>query len=236
MILHRSSVENGERVPPFTDLWFRRILGRALSFSAGLAPAWAQTAAASESRIALVTLYPGSATVERVAKLAAGAKKFSFTCLPAGLDVKSLAVSADASVHLGELSVLREEREAVPACAGTVMDGRIRELEDKKAQLGAENDALGIVTGYLKAVSTPDTSGTGARVATDPKSIAAMADALRRTGQDVLTRQHLIGRQQEELDRALKPLLAERSRRVRRLRVGSYNNSRIYIRDPEYHS
>ena len=39
MILLRSSVESGERVPPFTGLWFRHILGRALSFSAGLAPA-----------------------------------------------------------------------------------------------------------------------------------------------------------------------------------------------------
>ncbi len=186
--------------------------GAMLCVGAGLAPVCAQGAAATESRIALVTLYPGSATVERVARLTAGAKRFVFTCLPAGLDAQSLAVTADASVRLGELSVLNEEREAVPACAGTVLDGRIRELEDKKAQLGAENEALAIVTGYLKTVTAADTSGTGTRVATDPKNVAAMADALRRTGQDALARQHLISRQQEELDRALKPLLAERNR------------------------
>jgi uncharacterized protein (TIGR02231 family) len=39
-----------------------------------------------------------------------------------------------------------------------------------------------------------------------------MAEALRRTGQDTLTRQHQIGRQQQELDRTLTPLLAERAR------------------------
>jgi hypothetical protein len=81
--------------------------------------AWAQTASTPESRIALVTLYPGSATVERVARVTAGAKKFTFSCLPAGLDVPSLAVAAvaaDASVRLGELSVLNEEREATPSC------------------------------------------------------------------------------------------------------------------------
>ena len=38
MILLRSS-EDGGRVPPFTRLWFWRILGRALAFAAGLAPA-----------------------------------------------------------------------------------------------------------------------------------------------------------------------------------------------------
>ena len=112
-----------------------------------------------------------------------------------------------ATVRLGELSVVTEDREAVPACAGTALDGRIRELEDKKAMLGAENAALGLVTGYL----TSETAG-GVRQATDPKTLAAMADALRRTGQDTLTRQHLISRQQEALDRTLKPLLAERAR------------------------
>ena len=55
--------------------------------------AWAQTPPASQ--IAQVTLYPGSAKVERVAKVAAGAKTLVFTCLPAALDVPSLAVSAD---------------------------------------------------------------------------------------------------------------------------------------------
>ncbi len=183
----------------------------ALCGAGSWAPAWAQTAAA-DSRIALVTLYPGSATVERVAKVAAGARKLSFTCLPASLEAQSLAVSADASVRLGELSVAVEEREAVPACSGTPLDGRIRELEDKKSLLAAENDALTLVNGYLKGVTLPNATAGGVHLPTEPKSVGAMADALRRTGQDALTRQHQINRLQEELDRALKPLLAERNR------------------------
>ena len=73
----------------------------------GTAAVWAQ-AVPTESRIAQVTLYPGSATVERVAKVAAGTQKITFTCLPAALDVQSLAVAADATVRLGELAVLTE--------------------------------------------------------------------------------------------------------------------------------
>ena len=187
----------------------------------GTAAAWAQ-AVPTESRIAQVTLYPGSATVERVAKVAAGTQKITFTCLPAALDVQSLSVAADATVRLGELAVLTEEREATPACAGTVLDGRIRTLEDKKAVLGAENEALAMVTGYLRGLTPAEGSSSGARLPPDPKNLVALADALRRSGQDALTRQHQISRQQEELDRTLKPLLAERARMLAgRARVAS---------------
>jgi len=178
----------------------------------GTPAVWAQTLAATESRIALVTLYPGSATVERVAKVVAGTRKFTFSCLPAGLDVQSLAVVAEASVRLGELAVLNEEREATPACAGTALDTRIRELEDKKGLLTAETEGISMATGYLKGLTPTDGAGNGVRVGTDPKNLTAMSDALRRTGQDALTRQHQINRLQEELDRSLKPLLAERAR------------------------
>ncbi|OGB34662.1 MAG: hypothetical protein A3F78_04380 [Burkholderiales bacterium RIFCSPLOWO2_12_FULL_61_40] len=176
------------------------------------ASAWAQTPAAAESRIDQVTLYPGSATVERVAKVQADAKKLVFACLPVGLDVQSLAVAADPAVRVGELSVQTEERGASALCAGMASEGRIRELEDKKAALAAENDALDMVTAYLKGLASPDAAQGAAKSAPDPKNLAAMADALRRTGQESLLRQHQIQRQQEDLDRLLKPLLAENSR------------------------
>ncbi len=166
---------------------------------------------ATDSRITQVTLYPGSATVERVARVAAGAKKLAFACLPASVDVQSLAVVADASVRVGELSVLTEARDAVPACATSPLDARIRELEDKKATLANENNALVLVNSYLKGVAAPTGTAT-ANAPSNPSSIGATVEALRRNSQEAGTRQHQIARQQEELDRALKPLLAERSR------------------------
>ncbi len=179
---------------------------------------------AAESRIRLVTVYPGSATVERVARVVAGARQWRFTCLPASLDVQSLTVSAEAPLRVGELSVLSEDRGAVPACDNSPTDALIRELEDRKARLGAENDALGIVTGYLKGVAGPDGLPNGTHAAPDPKNVAAMADTLRRSGLEALTRQQEIRRHQEDLDRQLKPLLAEREReRAGRARVVSVN-------------
>ncbi|MDM0039876.1 DUF4139 domain-containing protein [Variovorax sp. J22G21] len=168
-----------------------------------------------ESRITQVKVYPGSATVERMARVVAGSKTLTFTCLPAGLDVQSLQVSADASVRVGETAVLTEPRAQSAACATSVLDGRIRELEDQKAALQSETDALDLVTGYLKGIST-NGGGSDAtpalRAAPDAKSVTAMADALRRTGQDSLQKQHLLKRRQAELDKQLAPMLAERAR------------------------
>ncbi|WP_295980904.1 DUF4139 domain-containing protein [uncultured Variovorax sp.] len=169
-------------------------------------------AVAADSRITQVKVYPGSATVERVARVAAGARSVTFACLPAGLDVQSLQVSADASVRIGETSVLSEQRELSARCSTSPLDGRIRELEDQKAALQAETDALGMVTGYLKGLAGGSDNTSGARAPMDARNLAAMTEAMRRTGQDSLLKQHQIQRRQAEIDRQLNPLLAERTR------------------------
>jgi uncharacterized protein (TIGR02231 family) len=169
--------------------------------------------AAAESRIARVTVYAGSATVERVARAPAGSRTLSFDCLPAGLDVQSLQVSADAGVRIGETSVLVLPRASVPRCEVHALDGRIRELEERKDALQAEAEALGFVTGYLKDVSAGSGGDPAARrAALDPKTLVGMADALRRTGQDALLQQSRIARRKAELERELAPLNAERAR------------------------
>lgn len=184
----------------------------AAAWLAASAGAHAQ-AAADNSRITQVKVYPGSATVERVARVAAGSRSVTFACLPAGLDVQSLQVSAGASVRVGETSVLSEARELSSRCATSALDGRIRELEDQKAALQAETDALGMVTGYLKGLSGGSgESAQGARAPMDARNLAAMAEAMRRTGQDSLLKQHQIQRRQADIDRQLNPLLAERKR------------------------
>lgn len=170
--------------------------------------------AQDSSRIARVTVYPGSATVERVAKVAAGARSVTLTCLPASLDVQSLQISADPAVRVGEFNVLTEDRDVVSACASP-LDGRIRELEDQIAGVKAEASALQLVDSYLKGVAGSragdETPGGRVQSAT-PAQITATADVLRKSGQDAFTRTHQLTRKQEALELALKPLAAERDR------------------------
>lgn len=185
------------------------LLGAALLYTT--APA---AQAQDSSRIARVTVYPGSATVERVAKVAAGARSVTLTCLPASLDVQSLQISADPTVRVGEFNVLTEDRDVVSACASP-LDGRIRELEDQIAGVKAEASALQLVDSYLKGVAGSragdETPGGRVQSAT-PAQITATADVLRKSGQDAFTRTHQLTRKQEALELALKPLVAERDR------------------------
>lgn len=204
---------------PSSSLFFRASLRATAMAAAWLmlgtgahAQAVALAAGADASRITQVKVYPGSATVERVTRVAAGSRSVTFACLPAGLDVQSLQVSAGASVRVGETSVLSEPRELSARCATSALDGRIRELEDQKAALQAESDALGMVTGYLKGLSGSGESAQGARAPVDARNLAAMTEAMRRAGQDSLLKQHQIQRRQADIDRQLNPLLAERKR------------------------
>ena len=151
---------------------FRASLG-ALIVLASMEGSHAQSAvapAATDSRIVQVKVYPGSATVERVAHVSAGRRTLTFACLPAGLDVQSLQVSADASVRIGETSVLTEQRALSARCSGNALDGRIRELEDQKDAIQAQADALGLVTGYLKGVSGATEEAPGKHAAASPSA------------------------------------------------------------------
>ncbi|MET0540378.1 MAG: DUF4140 domain-containing protein [Variovorax sp.] len=153
-----------------------------------------------------------------------GATTLVFSCLPAALDVQSLQVSADASVRIGETAVRTAPRAQSPSCADSPLDGRIRELEDRRAALQSEADALDLVNGYLKGISARAGDASERRAAPDAKSVTVMADALRRTGQDSLQKQHQLKRRQEELDRQLAPLLA--SVRARRASAATWSPSR----------
>ena len=180
---------------------------------------WAQDTTRTSgdaSRIARVTVYPGSATVERVAKVPAGARNLTLTCLPASLDVQSLQIDADAAVRVGEFNVLTEDRDVVTACASP-LDGRIRELEDQIAGVKAEASALQLVDSYLRSVANTnpnpgDDATRGRATGSTPAQITATADVLRKSGQDAFNRTHQLKRKQEALELSLKPLVAERDR------------------------
>ena len=199
---------------------FLRLPARPALLALGLAVLAPLSAAAQDtSRIARVTVYPGSATVERVAKVAAGARSLTLACLPASLDVQSLQINADPAVRVGEFNVLTEDRDVAAGCASP-LDGRIRELEDQIAGVKAEASALQLVDGYLRSVAQtgagPEaaaSANTAPRAATPtPAQITATAEVLRKSGQDSAARAHQLQRKQEALELSLKPLVAERDR------------------------
>lgn len=167
-----------------------------------------QAQAQQASHISSVTLYPGSATVERVLQLDAGAVEAVFDCLPAGLQASGLQVRAAPGVQVGEISVRQQPRELMGTACASALQKRIEEMEDRIAALDAQAQGLEQASHYYEGFG----SGPGGDIPPTPEQIQATAGALRAGAEDVALRQHALQRQRDVLERELKPLLAERER------------------------
>lgn len=180
----------------------------ALALALLSAPVWAQATAtaADASRISTVTLYPGSATVQRVLRLPAGATRAVFGCLPAQLDARSLQLASSGDVRIGEVSVQVVDRQVASGCT-SALDERLRAAEDEVASARAAAEALELAQTWLKtqAGSAPGTD----RESLAPARIAATLEALRRSSQDTLTQLHQAQRTLQERELALKRVQAE---------------------------
>ena len=190
----------------------------------GCSAAQAQPQPAASSRIDRVTLYQGSATVERTLALAAGAREAVFSCLPAALDPQSLQAQGD-GVRVGEVRLDTSERALVPECASP-QEARIRSLEDELAHVNAATSALQLSDSYLQTVATlAPTDGKPGMGAPTPTQIQATAEALRRTLEGSQVRAHQLQRDKRTLEQRLRALQQEQGRsanaqsRVTRVRV-----------------
>lgn len=194
---------------PLFPAFSRALPACSLALAAATPPglAQAQATANAGSRITTVTLYPGVATVERVLRLAPGAREAVFQCLPAALDAASLQASGPADVRIGELALRQQPRALLGDACASALDDRIRALEDQLAALQAQVGGIDYATDYFKGFGA-----AGDARATPPAQIAATAQALREGGQEALQRRHALAREQERVEQALKPLLAERDR------------------------
>ncbi len=182
-----------------------RLLLTLLTLTSIALPQWSL---AQGSKISQVLVYPGGATVERVAKVAAGSQTLKLSCLTTRFDLDSLQLQGDAGTQIGDVSVQTMARESAPECASSPLDARIRELEDKQAAIKAEIDAQDLVLGFLKNIG-------GGNGAASQANIGSTAESLRRSGLDAMQRQHQLLRKKQLIEQDLSPLLAERERLIK---------------------
>jgi len=171
-------------------------------------------AQAPSSRITAVTLYPGSVSVERTVHVAAGSRRVRFQCLPAGLDARNLQVTADAAVHVGDVTVQTQERLLQNACASP-LDARVHEAQERLAAAQVETESLELARTYLQSVAGSSDSGKtedakGQETLPGSAHIQTNAQALRQAARDTLTNLHQARQQQKNLEQVLKAVLAER--------------------------
>jgi uncharacterized protein (TIGR02231 family) len=180
---------------------------------------WAGAVPAQDAgRITRVVLYPGSAAIERSARVAAGSNRLEMTGLPANFDLRTLRVEADAGIVVGEVAVQDVSRAEALSGREAELEARIESLKDEKAALDVEVKTAELVRNYLAALSrhpVPENE-KGPPHALDPKTIPAVIDAMRRGGADAYGQIQRIEIRKRGLDKQLAVL----ERDLARLRSG----------------
>ncbi len=158
------------------------------------APLLAQEAA----RVSRVTLYPGLATVERAARVVAGARSLEITGLPASFDVRTITIEADSGIRLGEFSVRDVARAEAGSARQAELEAKLDALGDRIALLDVERQSAELVTGYLKGLGQP---AEAAKTPQDGRNLAATLEAIRQGGGDAYARIQKVAVQKRELER-----------------------------------
>ena len=180
---------------------------------AGLALAAQVASAASSAPITAVTLYPGSASVMRTARVESGATELTVDGLSADFSTQNLRVDADAGIRIGQIEIQEQSltHSANPAQAD--LEHRIQDLQDQAAALDAESRAASLVTGYLERLGGDPASATDhARAPQDAKALASVIETIGHAANDALARIQRLGVQKRELGRKIAALEADLAR------------------------
>jgi uncharacterized protein (TIGR02231 family) len=149
----------------------------------GLALA-ASSALATEAPIQSVTLYPGSATVERVVQVAPGATQVEITGLPANFDKDTVRLQADAGIQVGQVVTRDQARADSPSAREADLEAKVQALQDQVAAIDADIKSAQIVQGYLERLGT----GGDKPAPVDAKNLAGTLDAIRKGAFDAFER------------------------------------------------
>jgi uncharacterized protein (TIGR02231 family) len=190
------------------------------------AAAFSAAAAAQDiGRVTQVTLYPGSATVERAVRVIAGSGRIEMTGLPANFDVRTLRVEGDAGIKIGEVAVQDIGRAQALSAREADLENRIQALKDEKASLEVEAKTAALVRDYLVSLNKNDSGEKGSHPSIDPKAIPAVLEAIRKGGTDAYGTIQKVAVKQRDLDKRLAAL----ERDLARLRTGARDVRSLWV-------
>lgn len=179
----------------------------------------------TEAPISAVTLYPGSATVERTSHVTPGMTQIEIDGLPANFDTQTIRVQADPGIQIGQV-VTRDIGRAVSASAREAeLEARIQALQDQAALLEVDAKAAVLVQKYLENLGSAGATGDRQQPLVDAKSMAAMIDAIRRGGSDAFERMHKSELQKREINKQIEAL----QRDLAKLRSGARDARQVTV-------
>src|SRR5216683_1588451 len=193
-----------------------------LAMSLGCTAAIAQDA----SRITSVTLYPGSATVERTARVVPGMMRLEISGLPANFDPQTVRVEAGAGVYIGEVSTKDQSRTAASNARESAIEERIQALKDRQAVLEVDARSAQMAAEFISRLGAPASGTEKPAPIPNARSLAETIEAVRRGGSDAFGRIQRVQVQKRELDKQIRALerdlarLKSGARDVRTIAVG----------------
>ena len=189
-------------------------IGAALAaMSAGCGAAIAQDA----SRITSVTLYPGSATVERAARVVPGMTRLEISGLPANFDPRTVRVESDAGVRVGEVSTQDQSRTAASNARESAIEDKIQALRDRQAVLDVDARSAQMAAEFISRLGAPASGTEKPAPIPNARSLAETIEAVRRGGSDAFGRIQRVQVQKRELDKQIRAL----ERDLARLKSGA---------------
>src|SRR6267143_548037 len=169
------------------------------------------------SRITAVTLYPGSATVERTARVVPGMTRLEISGLPANFDPQTVRVEADPGVYLGEVSTKDQSRTTAANARESAIEDKIQALKDRQAVLEVDARSAQMAADYISRLGAPSPGTEKPAPALSGKSVAEVIEAVRRGGSDAFGRIQKVQVQKRELDKEIRAL----ERDLARLKSGA---------------
>jgi uncharacterized protein (TIGR02231 family) len=147
----------------------------------------ASSASATEAPIQGVTLYPGSATVERAVEVSPGMTQVEITGLLANFNTDTIRLQADPGIQVGQLVTRDNASIDSPSPREADLEARMQTLQDQVAAIDADYKSAQMVQAYLERLGA---GGTAAErpAPIDPKSLSGTLDAIRKGGADALER------------------------------------------------
>src|SRR6266702_3616075 len=167
------------------------------------------------SRITAVTLYPGSATVERSARVVPGTTRLEISGLPANFDPQTVRVEADPGVRIGEVSTQDQSRTAASSAREAAIEEKIQALKDRQAVLEVDAKSAQMTAEFISRLGAP--AGEKPAPIPNARSLAEMIEAVRRGGSDAFGRIQKVQVQKREIDKQVRAL----ERDLARLKSGA---------------
>src|SRR3979490_400841 len=136
--------------------------------------------AQEQSRITAVTLYPGSATVERTARVVPGMTRLEISGLPANFDPQTVRGESDPGGRIGEFSTKAQSRTAASNARESAIEERIQALKDRQAVLEVDARSAQMTAEFISRLGAP--AGEKPAPLPSARSLAETIEAVRRGG------------------------------------------------------